>query len=223
MPESFKEYRARKYFPLSENFKSIQEEASNFLRESFDKPYEKTENPITDDVQKEISKLNPGVEDYKEYHLHDGLGDEFHKTIMHVYKRGRAYEIHHTHPSGKSGEIISTGKPNPRFVATMLQHAKGLIDQGHIVRIVGNKTNGMFDHYHRIAKALARKYDYVISNPIQHTETSTNPEAIKYSEFLVSKNIHESIDYVYSCFIHNGDRSGPTRDIVRILTYAGKL
>jgi len=222
MVESFKEYRLRKHFPDTEEFKTLVQEATQFLDESFDKPFEKTENHISDEEREDI-KHRTGVEDYREYHLHDGLGDKDNKTMMTVYKRGHAYEIHHTHPSGESGKMISTGKSNPRFVATMFHHAKGLIDQGHSVRIVGNKTNDMFDHYHRIAKALARKHDYVISRPHSHDQTSDSPDAHKYSEFLVSKNIHESTGDVYSCFIHNGAGRGPTRDMARITTFYGKL
>ena len=223
MQESFKEYRARKYFPLTEEFKSLRQEASDFLQESFDKPFEKTENHISDEEREDI-KHNSGVEDYREYHLHDGRENSTGKhTMMTVYKRGHAYEIHHTLASGESGKIVSTGKPNPRFVATMLHHAKGLIDAGHAVRIVGRTDNGMFDHYHRIAKALARKHDYVVSRPHLHSQTSTHQDADRYQEFIINKNIHECNDSLCSIDIHNGDRSGPTRDMARVTTFYGKL
>jgi hypothetical protein len=213
----FAEYQQRNRVSMSEEFLSMRKEASDFIDELFDKPFQRTEIPISDQERADI-KANHGVHDYREYELHDGTTP----STMTVYKRNHAYEIHHTHPSGVSGEIISTGKPNPRFVATMLHHAKELIDAGHAVRIVGRNDNGMFDHYHRIGKSLARKNDYVMSRPVSHENSSPSEDVHKFSEFLISKNIHECGN-VSHFIIHNGDRSGVTRDIARATTFYGKL
>jgi hypothetical protein len=218
---SFRSYRMRTHFPETSEFKLLQEEAEIFL-ESFNSPYPKSKIHIPDDELSDIYK-NHNVSDYNEYELNDGQDSNEDKSKMIVYKRGYSYEIHHVHASGESGKMISTGKPNPRFVATMLHHAKGLIDAGHSVRIVGNEENGMFGHYHRIAKALARKHDFVLTRPVSHCKSSSNLEAHKFIEFEVSKKINESLNHNMSCTIHSGKNSGAARDIMRITTFAGGL
>lgn len=196
-------------------YKEMIQESSRFLNESFDKPFDKTEVHISKEELDHIHK-NGNIEHYKEYELDDGRNEGKEKTLMTVYKRNGAYEIHHTIPGGISGEIVSTHKPNPRFVATMFHHAKSLIDDGHSVRIVGHKDNGMFDHYHRIGKALARKHGYVIGKVSSHTENSHSDVAHKYKTFNVSK-LHESV------IINNGFKLGPLYEIVISKTYIGQL
>ena len=58
--------------------------------------------------------------------------------------------------------MIGDGKPNSKFVGTMYNVAKRILDSGRAVRIVGNHTNGMFDHYNRIAHILAKKHNKII-------------------------------------------------------------
>jgi hypothetical protein len=195
-------------------YKALISEASKFLDESFDKPYDMKRVHIPEDELNAIHSHN--VENYEEYELHDGRAHENSPSKMTVYKRNGAYEIHHEIGDGRSGEMVSTGKPNPRFVATMFHHAKKLIDSGNSVRIVGHKENGMFDHYHRIGKALARKHGYVIGNVSSHSENSPSDIAHKFHTFNVSK-AYESV------YISDGSRSGSLNEIHLAKTYIGKL
>lgn len=177
-------------------------EATNFLQESFDSPHEKTE--IFPNLNHEAMK-HAGVSDYREYEL----GTDSKNGNLVSYKRKGSYEIHHT-VGDISGKMIHSDKPNPRFVATMLHHAKGLIDAGHSVRIVGPTETGMFDHYHRIAKALARKHGYVTSTPKSYANSSDNPDAHKYSELTVLKE----------CIITRGDNLGLLREFWELHTFS---
>jgi hypothetical protein len=109
--------------------------------------------------------------------------------------------------------MLHSDKPNPRFVATMFHHAKGLMDQGHSVRIVGHNENGMFDHYHRIAKALARKHGYNVSTPTSYSNTSSSSDAHHFNEFTTHKKLTE-------CTIFPISQSGPLEDIWKIRTFS---
>jgi hypothetical protein len=183
-------------------------EATVFL-ESFDAPHEKKE--IFPKMDHEALK-SAGVTDYHEYEL--GGDPKTHGNLT-SYKRKGAYEIHHD-VRNVSGEMLHSDKPNPRFVATMVHHAKGLIDQGHSVRIVGHKENGMFDHYHRIAKALARKNGYNVSTPTNYSHTSSSMDAHKFHEFIVNKNESNLTE----CIIFPSGKGGPLEDIWKIRTFS---
>lgn len=179
-------------------------EATEFLAESFDSPHSKKEifPKLDDEAMKQA-----GVSDFHRYELGSDAQKYGHLTC---YKRKGAYEIHHS-LGNLSGEMVPSDKPNPRFVATMLQHAKGLIDSGNNVRIVGHKENGMFDHYHRIAKALARKNGYHVSTPTEYSDTSSSPEARKYSELSVSK--------LQECTVFKAGSGGPLEEFWTIETF----
>jgi len=190
------------------NFKTYLEkinEASALL-ESFDAPHEKKE--IFPELDHEAMKAQ-GVTDHRTYELGGNPEKYGHLTS---FKRNGAYEIHHA-VGEISGEMIHSDKPNPKFVATMLHHAKGLLDQGHSVRIVGHKENGMFDHYRKIAKALARKHGYNVSAPTEYKHTSSSPEAHKFGEITVKKDLME-------CRIFPSGRGGPLEDIWKMLTFS---
>lgn len=162
----------------------------DFINESLDNPYKITEDKTLTNSDRENIFKKTGTKDYREYNI-DAPKFENHHHVLSVYHRNGAYEIHHEleHPDTgvRSHSIMIGNKPNPRFVATMFHHAKSLIDDGHSVRIVGHKDNGMFDHYHRIGKALARRSDYKLTQPIDHSETTGNDTSNLYKEFTVSK------------------------------------
>ena len=163
------------------------------LAESFDKPYDKEENnDISNDERKQIAKIHD-VHDFREYHIK--TDDLKFKHRMTVFKQKGAYEIHHDitpiddndDKRKISGEMVGN-KPNPRYVATMLTHAKTLLDTGHSVRIVGHKDNGMFDHYHKIGKILAKKHNLHMSESSSYSDTSKNPKAKDFKEYTLTKN-----------------------------------
>jgi hypothetical protein len=64
----------------------------------------------------------------------------------------------------------------------MFQHAKSLLDNGNVVRVVGHKTETV-GKYHRLSNILAKKHGYVVSDMSDHVES---PE--EYAEFTVSKH-----------------------------------
>lgn len=102
-----------------------------------------------------------------------------------TFDRRGATEIHHVEKQQlkSDGKIYDKNKPtpNPRFVATMFHHAKSLLDDGHIVRVVGYKAETA-SKYHRLSTILAKKHGYVVSDMSDHVES---PE--EYAEFTVSK------------------------------------
>lgn len=167
---------------------------NKLLLESFDKPYNKKEIDISDEERNDIKK-NHNIEDYREYHI--DVPDTKDKHRMTVYRRKGAYEIHHDIIKDGSNNSISGkmigDKPNPRYIATMLHHAKHLLDNSHSVRIVGHKENGMFEHYHRIGKILAKKHNYNISEPISFKNTSNNDAADDFNEYTISKKMNTDI------------------------------
>lgn len=191
------------------DYTKLIEEATTFLAESFDNPHTKTE--LHRNINHEYLKLNNGVTDYHEYELGN---DATKHGVLISYKRNSAYEIHHER-LGVSGKMTRNvdNQSNPRFVATMLQHAKELLDKGHSVRIVGHAENGMFSHYHRIAKALARKHGYFVSTPVNHTNSSNSPVASEYNELTVHPKLQE-------CLIFPSNRSSPLSEIWKIKTFS---
>lgn len=111
-----------------------------------------------------------GVTEHKVYSL-DG-GDS---GYMHIFKRKDAYEIHHeisdpNNPGNMiSGKMIGGKSPNTKFVGTMFNVAKRILNANKAVRIVGNHTNGMFDHYNRLATILAKRHNKVIKPPEKYS------------------------------------------------------
>jgi hypothetical protein len=109
-----------------------------------------------------------------------------------VWKRDGAFEIHHVQKDKNdpnksvSGEWQHTNDYNHKFVSTMFNMAKRIIDSGNSVRIIGNHENKMFDRYHRIASVLAKRHGYTVGKPKLHHAGDG-----KYSEFIVGKNLSE--------------------------------
>ena len=93
--------------------------------------------------------------------------------------------------NSSTGESISAkmigDKPNPRFVATMLHHSSKLIDNGHKIRLIGHEKNGMFNHYHKLAKIIGKKKGYEVGEPRSHSDTSSANNSNEFKEVTVSK------------------------------------
>lgn len=128
-----------------------------------------------------------GIDSHKEYDLDNGDAG-----VLTIYHRNGAYEIHHhiKDPNNAKntiqGQMIGNDKPNPKFVGTMYAIGKRIVDSGNALRIVGNHTNGMFDHYNRIATIIAkRNKDTKISPPKPYDYPGD--EAKDYSEITISK------------------------------------
>lgn len=151
-----------------------------------------------------------GITEHTEYDL-DG-GDA---GTMTIYRRNGAIEVHHHIPNGDgeivSGEFLPDGKHNAKFVGTMYRVAKRILETGHLLRVVGNHTNKMFDHYNRMANVLAKRHGYIVSHPEIYKHPSEN--AKDYSEITISKpaknwspstNLNESISRSRSKFNNYG-------------------
>lgn len=125
-----------------------------------------------------------GITEHTEYDLDGGKSG-----TMSVYRRNGAMEIHHhvtdDNDETVSGEFLPGGKHNAKFVGTMYRVAKRILETGNRLRIIGNHTNKMFDHYNRMAHVLAKRHGYTVSHPEQYKHPS---EAGKnYSEITVSR------------------------------------
>lgn len=158
------------------------------LSESIDKPYqmnlipdryiENTDGTIAGYFPEHEPEL--GLYNRKLY----SIGDAGYVT---TYERNGATEIHHYDKQNltSAGMISDPTKqtPNPRFVATMFHHAKHLIDnEGKSVRVVG-RIGSTAESYHRLAKILAKRYGYSVSDM---TPSEHNPNEI--AEFTIGNN-----------------------------------
>lgn len=136
----------------------------------------------------EYHKLH-GIEDHRVYSLDDGKAGN-----IEIWKRQNAYEIHHTIYKGAkeiSGEWVPSGKHNAKFACTMYKVTKNILNSGNNVRIVGNHTNGMFQHYNKIVNILAKREGYIVSIPKQYTLDSL--EAKNHTEITISKQNKNSV------------------------------
>ena len=81
---------------------------------------------------------------------------------------------------------------------SMYKIGKKIVDSGHPLRLVGNHTNGMFDHYNRIATLIAkRNKDTKVSFPEVYDHPDKN--AKNYSSVTVSK-IGKNAGLMAECF-----------------------
>ena len=163
------------------------------INELFDNPYNTREDKSVTDEEREHIKSMHGIIDYREHNLVLPPGSPDQKIVS--YKNAGAYEVHHKTSIGNgkfvSGVMMDSVKPNPRFVSTMFKHIKGHLDNGHSVRIAGFVDNGMFAHYHKIAKILAKKHNFVMGDTESYSKYSKNPDAHQLNSFTIkAKNDH---------------------------------
>lgn len=112
-----------------------------------------------------------------------------------TFHRDGAYEIHHT-KIGKdntpvSGLMVHTKDVNVGFMSTMVHLAKNILSDGKMVRIVGNQSNGMFNHYHKIALNLAKKGGHILDGPYEYN--INHPDAHNFKSVIVKPSVLESI------------------------------
>jgi hypothetical protein len=140
------------------------------LMESLDNPYETS--PPGGNVHGDVGT-------YKNAVTHEIEGAR--GTIFEFDNNGY-WEIHHSDDTGLDigKSIPSNHKPNPRWVATIANFAKNRVNEGKLVKIIGNtnKENNFkhshFDTYHAIAKRLAKKEGFNISEPTKYYDKSLN-------------------------------------------------
>jgi hypothetical protein len=137
-----------------------------FLLELFDKPYKATfdvHNTALVKQQVRDNKLPIETEDLRVHTLEGDNGN------LISYHRDGALEVHHSDSNDISGVLHKANKPNPRFIATMIEHLKHRgLDRGHKVRIVAN--NDLHKHYVKIVDRLNKKYKY----KIEHNKETIN-------------------------------------------------
>lgn len=124
-----------------------------------------------------------GFTDHKRYQY--GSGKDFIDTM----KRDNHYEIHHMKDTPEngwvSGQMHHSSDMNIPFVHAILHHATKLLDAGHSIKVVGLK-GVMFNHYHRLAKSLAKRNNLSISSPKDYD--INDPIAHEYSMVTLRKN-----------------------------------
>ena len=156
------------------------------LVEVFNSTPKLTEIPITDNDK--IFDLIHRAKEHRKFETENG-------DHIDTFHRDGAYEIHHT-KVGKnsppvSGLMVHTKGVNVKFMSTMVHLAKDILSKGHIVRIVGNHSNGMFNHYHKIALNLAKKGGHILDGPYDYN--IEHPDAHKFKTVVIKPSALESI------------------------------
>jgi hypothetical protein len=164
-----------------------------------------------------------GTAEYSDYHKRHGITDHAIYSLddgkaghLHILKREKAYEIHHGMgelDNEISGEWIPSGKHNAKFAGTMYRVAKNILNSGNRVRVVGNHTNGMFQHYNKISNILAKREGYSVSSPKQYTLDS--PKSKDYSEITISSHNKSSLleDISISMTLNNSEQNNYGLDL----------
>lgn len=141
----------------------------HLMLESLDKPWElkdATDSSMGQRLKSQLwlqNKEGPEPARFKFFDAPEGNG--------HVieYANNGAMEIHHMNDYGESGTASPQARqPNTGFVATMAERVKHHLSHGFPVRIVGTVETGLFDHYLRLGKALAKRHGVSITDPVDH-------------------------------------------------------
>lgn len=152
------------------------------------------ENPkkIIRQVDKEPSteaQESIGVSDMEVHRDEDGE-----KYIK--YKRNGVYEVHHMDSHVNSGEYNGNTKFNPSFISTMMELVKPHLEKGNTVCISSVAKHGMPEQYHRIAKALVKKFKYnMLITPI-----GDHPTDEKMKIFHIQPAVEEAVLMVQTAF-----------------------
>ncbi len=145
------------------------------LVESLDKTYQ----------LQDVTNFNPDLVKHLEFNrcsdvsIHACVDEPGHSFV--VFRRNDAYEIHHQNYTDGKEQVGKNhlDKTPSKFVSTAFHLAKSKVDAGHPVRIIASDDH--ITHYHRLAKIIANKHEYGVTDPIQHPDT-------KLHTFLIHKN-----------------------------------
>lgn len=148
------------------------------------------ENPkdIARQIDKEPSaeaQSSIGISDMQVYH--DSDGEKYVK-----YKRAGAIELHHMSKDGESGKITNSTKFNSKYIATMMNLITPDLKSGNTVRISAVNRDGMIDHYHRMAKVLAKKHQVSVT-PLEKHPTEENS-----MQFYIQPSVEEGLFMIQS-------------------------
>jgi hypothetical protein len=145
------------------------------ISESLDNPY-KLEN-VTKSVPLE-EKVKLQRLGYQNLEFHQCLDEPGHAFFL--GRKDGAYEIHHQHVKDGvelSGKNLMDKMPS-RFVSTAFHLADKHLKIGHSVRIIA--TEDHIDGYHRLSKMIAKRKNYVVSEP-QDQGNGTSAFTVKRS------------------------------------------
>jgi hypothetical protein len=136
-----------------------------YLTEVLDKPWELTpvrHGPVFNKIQTSVKADHPKANQLRVYKAE---GDNGHVI---EFSHNGAIEIHHADKNFDSGQLhAGASNPNPRFISTMFSRLKHHVnDNLNPVRITGRPK--LFNHYHRIVKRMAGKYNAETTEPTDH-------------------------------------------------------
>jgi hypothetical protein len=139
------------------------------IHEMFDNPYaldSSTQTALT--IKKQILSMNHNMRSLRVFEVVEHP-EEF---IMTFYAEDGIYEVHHLKAVNgiiQTGTILSASKnrnfaANPRYISTAINLYQNELKRGHAVRVVADKTSGMWPTYQRVINQKIKKDGYESDN-----------------------------------------------------------